>query len=708
VAGGVCLLLAATALGAPPKRVLIVHSFVNAAPPFTTHSTAFETELTSKLGEPIDLDEVTLDEARYSDPKMQESLVEFMQKRQTEWKPDLVVPIGSPAGVFVAQYRDRIFREIPVLYCGMDRRRLPADALARNAAFVGEDFNLPGFVQDILQIAPGTTNIAVVIGASQVEQYWKSAFERAFEGFTNRVHFEWLDKLSFDQMLDRVSRLPPHSFIFEILLIRDASGVTHNADEALQQIHAVANAPVNGIFQHQLGLGIVGGRLYQAEVEGIDAAQIAIRILKGEAPAHFPPQIVGPLPPRYDARELSRWHIDERRLPPGSRVLFRRPTFWDRYRLWIVAVVTVVAAQALLITGLLVNRVRRQRAERTLTENRNRLRAILDTAVDGIITIDKDGIIASANPAAEKIFGYTTAELVGKPAGALVPSDFLELNDRSRAGDEPAARAAVTGSGREFKARRKDGAEFPVDLSVSQFDSDQRRMRAVFVRDITDRKQAERVTREFGGRLLRAQEAERARLGRELHDDITQRLARLAIDAGRVEAGTSGAGRGKIMREVREGLVRLSEDVHDLSYKLHPALLEDLGLTAALRAECERFTRQETIAVETAIAATLPETPPDAGLCLFRIAQEALRNVARHARAKSVSLALRELRGGLQLAVTDNGLGFALNQTAQKPSLGLASMRERVRLLGGELEIDSVPGRGTTILAWVPVPGKET
>src|SRR5436190_20049944 len=238
------------------KRVLIVHSFGSAAPPFTTHSIAFETELTEKMGHQVDLDEVSLDMARYADEEMQEALVEYMQKRQAKWQPDLVVPIGSPAGVFVAQYRDRLFPETPILYTGMDRRRLSPHALERNAAFIGENFDGPGFIEDILQIAPATKNIAIVIGASAAEQYWAAAFRKEFEPFTNRINFIWLNDLSLDQMLEKTRALPPDSYIFLILLLRDATGVTHNADEALQRIHAVANAPINGIFQHQLGLGI--------------------------------------------------------------------------------------------------------------------------------------------------------------------------------------------------------------------------------------------------------------------------------------------------------------------------------------------------------------------------------------------------------------------------------------------------------------------
>src|SRR5881398_1247451 len=382
------VLTAVCAAGSEPKRVLVVHSFGSVAPPFTSHSIAFETELVEKMGERVDLDEVSLDMARYADSTLQEALVEYLQKRQSHWQPDLVVPIGSPAGVFLAQYRDRLFPKTPILYTGMDRRPLPPDALEKNAAFIGENFDLPGFVEDILQIAPATKNIAVVIGASQVEQYWAAAFRKEFESYANRINFIWLNDLSLDQMLEKTRALPPDSFIFLILLLRDATGVTHNADEALQRIHAVANAPINGIFQHQLGLGIVGGRLYQAEHEGIESAHIAVRILHGEPASSFPPEIVGPLSPRYDWRELKRWKINEERLAPGSVVLFREPTVWDNYGDWIIAGVSLCFVQAVLIFGLLLNLAKRRLAERSLIESEDRVALAADAAHLGVWEFD--------------------------------------------------------------------------------------------------------------------------------------------------------------------------------------------------------------------------------------------------------------------------------------------------------------------------------
>ncbi len=253
------------ASAAEPKRVLLVHSFGSAAPPFTVESTAFETELVDKMGERVDLDEVSLDMARYADSDMQEAIVDYLQKRQAKWKPDLVVPIGAPASVFVANYRNRLFPETPILYASADRRLLPPGALEKNAAYIGQVYEIPGLLEDMLQVAPATKNIAVVVGATPLEHVWQEAFQKAAEPLANRINFTYYSDLSFDQMLQRVAKLPPNSYIFVLLLLRDAAGVTHNADEALQRLHQVANAPINSIFDHQLGLGIVGGRLYQSD-----------------------------------------------------------------------------------------------------------------------------------------------------------------------------------------------------------------------------------------------------------------------------------------------------------------------------------------------------------------------------------------------------------------------------------------------------------
>jgi signal transduction histidine kinase len=157
------------------------------------------------------------------------------------------------------------------------------------------------------------------------------------------------------------------------------------------------------------------------------------------------------------------------------------------------------------------------------------------------------------------------------------------------------------------------------------------------------------------------------------------------------------------MRTMRDGLVRLSEDVHSLSYRLHPSILEDLGLREALNTECERFAETSLLEVDLSTDKAPIQVPTEVALCLFRIAQESLRNIARHASATKVEISLREFNKGLQLTVQDNGVGFDPMQSLDKPSLGLSSMRQRVALVGGKLKIDSRIGHGATISAWVPL-----
>ena len=216
------------------------------------------------------------------------------------------------------------------------------------------------------------------------------------------------------------------------------------------------------------------------------------------------------------------------------------------------------------------------------------------------------------------------------------------------------------------------------------------------------RRRAEGESQTLSGRLITAHEDERRWLARELHDDITQRLAGLAIDAAKLPGGDSSP-LGKVRQSIRAGLAQLSEDVHDLSYRLHPSVLDDLGLVEALKAECDRVARFESMQVEVEAEQIPQSLPKDVALVIYRVAQEALRNIGRHARARTakVSLALRE--SGLRLEVSDNGSGFEPNSRTGRASLGHAGMRERIRVVGGKLDIQSSLGKGTTVIAWVPI-----
>jgi len=455
--GLLLLVLAAGPLDATDaQRVLVVHSFGSTAPPFTTFAVAFETALVSTMGHHVDLDEVSLDMARFARPELEGPFVQLLQKRLQAWPADLVVPIGSPAAGFVASYRERLFPDTPILYAGIDPRTVPPDALRRNATVVGQNTDLSGIVEGILLIAPATNHVEVVIGASPMEQYWASEFRRVAAAFADRVSFTWLDQLSFEEMLERVARLPPRSFIVFGLLLRDARGVTFNQDDALERMRAVANAPIVGLFENQLGLGIVGGRLYPTEAEGVRAASIAARILRGEPASRIPPQIITRPTPRYDWRELQRWHIPERRLPIGSIVEFRQPTVWARYRWWILGIVLVTLVEAGLIFQLTRDLLKRHRVERALRESEARVSLAADSAGAGLWSFDPRTRRVWATPRLRRLFGLP-------PGTRLTFDDLLAIvhpEDRAQAQQafdrtaEPGPRVEL-----EFRIVRADGSQ---------------------------------------------------------------------------------------------------------------------------------------------------------------------------------------------------------------------------------------------------------
>lgn len=215
------------------------------------------------------------------------------------------------------------------------------------------------------------------------------------------------------------------------------------------------------------------------------------------------------------------------------------------------------------------------------------------------------------------------------------------------------------------------------------------------------RRRAENRVRDLNRGLLTAQEEERRTIARDLHDDFSQRLARLSIDAAEVAEGRSEP--RKTATEMRSELSRLSKDVRTLASQLHPSTLDDLGLVEALRIECDRVSRVSGLPVRVEAPESLPPMPREAVLCLFRVAQESLRNVLRHARASAVDVRLEAGNGAAYLEVRDDGEGFEAGRGRRGPGLGLLSMRERIDLAGGRLAVRSAPGRGTTVEAWVPL-----
>ncbi len=353
-----------------------------------------------------------------------------------------------------------------------------------------------------------------------------------------------------------------------------------------------------------------------------------------------------------------------------------------------------------LVAQIFAGALGRKATDEALRENQERLQLAADAARAGLWRLDLATSAYWVTDEARRHFGFTGNDPVtlDRVLAAVVPEDRGRVVEAVRAARESGREEIV-----EYRLRTPDDGERwllsrgRVRLGPS---GEPESLMGVTL-DVTERKRAEAALRDLSQRLIRAHEEERALLARELHDDLTQRLALLAIDVGRVEMAAPEGLDADTLRTVREGLVGLSEDVHSLAYQLHPSALEELGLVEALRTECDRFRRQVRADLSVDLESSTVVAGADSSLCLFRVAQEALRNVERHSGASGVTVSLRQRDGGLLLTVRDDGVGFDPAVQGGGRSLGLASMRERVELVGGTLRIDSEPGEGTAIVAWV-------
>jgi PAS domain S-box-containing protein len=259
----------------------------------------------------------------------------------------------------------------------------------------------------------------------------------------------------------------------------------------------------------------------------------------------------------------------------------------------------------------------------------------------------------------------------------------------------------------EFRLRRFDGEyRWVLNLGVPRYDaSDQFVGYIGCCIDIEERRAAEATVLEIGGQLITAQEEERAHIARELHDNLSQRMAMLEIGLQQLRTKPSELSHmaKKHLNDVEKIANEISSDIHHLSHRLHPSKLHNLGLVVALHGLCNEISEQSGVKIHFTYRAVPRALPSDISLCLYRISQEALNNVVRHSSAREATVDLSRTNHTIGLCISDAGLGFNPEQVQEKAGLGLVSMRERLRLVGGQLSIVSEPFHGTQVCVQVPL-----
>jgi len=363
---------------------------------------------------------------------------------------------------------------------------------------------------------------------------------------------------------------------------------------------------------------------------------------------------------------------------------------------------------------------RRKRLELELIAGREALResavhtqTILDNVVDAVITIDRHGVMESFNRAATRIFGYQPIEVIGRNVSILMDTHDRQHHDAYLQHHHDTGEAKVIGKVREMQAQHKEGQVFPISLAVSRISYLGQLTYIGLIRDITERTRAaaeleekSRQLRALSRRVLEAQEMERRRVAHELHDELGQSLTAIKINLQARERF-----KDRSPTELNAENLRIVEDalqhVRRLAVALRPSVLDDLGLIPALRGIAEQTAARSSFEVHFQPALADTRLPPDVETACFRVVQEALTNITRHAQARRVDIDLFHDGDALMLGIHDDGCGFDVAAVRARASagdsIGLLGMKERATLLGGQLDIESIPGLGSTVRMRCPL-----
>jgi PAS domain S-box-containing protein len=522
--------------------------------------------------------------------------------------------------------------------------------------------------------------------------------------------------LPSDQLITQVSKLPPHTVVFFQVSQQFSEQPVIDVFDAITLISQ--RFPTYCIFSgYCVDHGGIGGSYPDSTDLSAITSDLVARILSGEDAGNIPVVHDSRSHAEVDWRQLRHWNIPESALPAGSVVLYREPTPWERYRKSFLGGVALLVFQALLIIGLLKERSNRRvvgrslvasnaelkKSEAVLRESEERFRRVANTEPVLIWMSGTDKHCTFFNQGWLSFTGRSMERELGEGWVSGVHPDDLEncLGIYSAAFD---ARAEFE---REYRLSRFDGQyRWILDFGTPRFESD-----GAFCGyigscvDISERKLSEESLQNLSGRLIRAQEEERSRIARELHDDFSQRMALQCIGLAQLwkRLPESEVEERARVWEMQKRSQEMTDDMHSLSHQLHSSKLELVGLVSALSGLCAEIGEKYKIDIQFSDCELPFRVPKDVALCLFRVTQEALGNVVKHSRAKSAQVELGANESGISLRIMDAGRGFEPDLTNPHAGIGLVGMRERLRLVGGRLSVSSEPLRGTEILAEVPL-----
>jgi PAS domain S-box-containing protein len=643
-----------------------------------------------------------LDYQRLEEESYRESLAETIRRGHREVRPDIVVVASIHSLEFVIEYGDKMFPGVPVVFTEVSAGELQGQKIPAGMTGLMVSLGLRETIDLALHLHPDTKTVAIVAATpGPPEKYWVDRTHAELLRHRDVVNEIDIIGPPSRQMLERVVSLPPHTIVLFELAPQSAGDPAVGAFDILKAVaqYRPTYSPLHTLC---LKYGCIGGAYSDWRQQALRTGEIAARLLAGEKPEAIPIVEDSAFQVQVDWRELRRWHIPESELPVGSMILFRSPSIWESYWKYILAAIIVIFALLLLVIALLWQRARNRKAEVALRESEQRFRVMADATPALVWMCDAQGKVIYLNERRVIFTGPNRQAGYGDRWAAYVhPEDLPRVF-------ETISLALKTRQpfSKEYRLRRRDGVyRCMFDVASPRVNGDG--SFAGFIGsaiDVTDQRLAQRALERVSGQMIDAQEKERTRIARDLHDDICQRLALLSMEIEQAKrvSRQSPETTGEALQEIRTHCSEIASDVQSLSHQLHSSRLDLLGIVVAIRGFCKEFSKKHAVNVEFRDKHVPAKPPNDVSLCLFRIAQEALHNAVKYSGTTEFTVELYRIEDEIRLVVTDQGAGFDALQAQRKGGLGLLSMQERIQLVHGKLEIESAPGMGTKVIATVP------
>jgi PAS domain S-box-containing protein len=482
----------------PPKRVLLLYSFDNEEGIYTGFDHVLRSQVRSGAKDRVEFYTEYLDLVRFPAPAHAANLVQLLKLKYAEQKPDLIVPVSYSATQFLLGEGKELFPGTPMVALFNVRRldelkqRIATGTAGKSVTGVAATDEPTRTLDLALHLQPDTQRVVIIVGSSPVEKYWVDQLKHDFSAYSQTVEVTYLTGLTMNEFLTRVAKLPPHTVILSTFFFEDARGQFFLQEEALDLITGAANMPVYAIYASYIGHGVVGGRMTNSENLGRQVGALAKRVLNGENAASIPIVADNSSQDMVDWRQLQRWNISEKRLPPGTVELFREPSVWERYRFAIVAVISLCILETGLILALLFSVKRSRRAEKALSREKTLADAVIESLPGIFVLQDRAGKNLRWNKNAETAARYSFAE-----AAPLANVAETHKVAAKRAQDEIFDR----GSGHlELDMMVKDGRIAPYYFTAVRVELEGKPYLAGIGIDLTESKQA--------GEAVRRSEAE--------------------------------------------------------------------------------------------------------------------------------------------------------------------------------------------------------